>query len=194
MIERMLILGLVGPSAVGKGYCKDVIKVTYPESFCEPVIITTRPRRLTDGVDRLAGVPLIEFNLMIQRGVVLFAHQPFGIGSDWYGFSRDSLDGNHNLLAEIHVDNVVAFKDRFGEQIKLIALIAESEYLESNIRNRGTESEVAIKARLDAAKDEVVKIKRLEDKGLIDYVIEVDDANRGDLAQIMIELTRKILE
>src|SRR5581483_8355367 len=124
MSERISIVGLVGPSAVGKGYCKDAIKSAFPESFDEPVVVTTRPKRPNDGKDRQAGVPLDEFLSMRETGVVLFAHQPFGEGTDWYGFSRTSLEENDKLLlTEVHIDNVTPFKSRFGDKVKLVALV-----------------------------------------------------------------------
>ncbi|MEK7497970.1 MAG: hypothetical protein AAB656_03560 [Patescibacteria group bacterium] len=194
MSERIFILGLVGPSAVGKGYCKDAIKTTFPEFFDEPVVVTTRPKRLNDGKDRQAGVPLDEFLVMRETGVVLFAHQPFGEGTDWYGFSRTSLEENDKiLLTEVHIDNATPFKNRYGDKVKLVALIAEKVYLEANIRGRATETEDAVQVRLNAAIAEVEEINRLREQGLIDHVIEVNTENRDRLAQIVTGLIKNII-
>lgn len=194
MSERETIVGLVGPSAVGKGYCKDAIKSEFGSSFSEPVVVTTRPKRATDGKDRQAGVPVGEFFGMVDEGVVLFAHQPFGEGSDWYGFSKKSLDNNQRpLLTEVHIDNVEPFRERFGDRLFLIALTAERAYLEANIRGRGTEDESSIQTRLNAALSEVEKIHRLETDGLIDRVIEVSNENRDQLGEIVTNLVAEII-
>lgn len=195
MNERISIIGLVGPSAVGKGYCKDAIKNAFPDSFDEPVVITTRPKRANDGKDRQAGMPIDEFLSMKKAGVVLFAHQPFGKGTDWYGFSRENLEQNSKtLLTEVHIENVKPFKNRFHNKVKLIALVAEKDYLETNIRERATETEDSIQIRLNAAISEVEEIKKLQKQGLVDFVIEVNSDNRKNLAEIITNLTSDILK
>lgn len=189
------IVGLVGPSAVGKGFSKDAIKTNFPDVFDEPVVVTTRPKRLTDGVDRRAGIPVDEFLSMRDSGVVIFAHQPFGEGTDWYGFNRESLDFNtKSLLTEVHTDNVIPFKERFGDKIQLIALVADNDYLEKNIRARVTEEECEIQLRLKMAISEVEKIRELQSRDFIDYVIEVGGKNRARLGQIVTNLTSEILK
>lgn len=192
MVERKII-GLVGPSAVGKGYSKEAIKTCFPE-FIEPVVVTTREKRTTDGIDRRAGIPIDEFIQMRESGSVIFAHQPFGEETDWYGFDKVSLDDiKKPILTEIHVQNIKPFKERYGHRVQLIALIASNEYLEKNIRNRATESEDNIQIRLRKAISEVETIKKHQSEGLIDYIIEVSDSNRETLAQMVIEITKKIL-
>jgi guanylate kinase len=195
MSERVSIIGLVGPSAVGKGYCKDAIKSAFPSAFDEPVVVTTRPKRPNDGKDRQAGVPVAEFLGMKEAGVVLFAHQPFGEGTVWYGFSRENLEQNaKTLLTEVHIENVVPFKARFQDKVKLIALVAEKDYLETNIRERATETEESIQIRLNAAISEVEEIARLDQQGLIDFVINVSNENRKNLGEIVTKLTSGILK
>lgn len=195
MGERIAIFGLVGPSGVGKGYCKDAIKIAFGDRFKEPVVITTRPKRLTDGKDRQAGIPLNEFFNMRDSGVLLFAHQPFGLDTDWYGFSKESLEtGDKTLLTEVHIDSVKPFRQRYGDRVFLIALTAERGYLERNIRERNTEAEDVIQTRLNVAWSEVEKIKQLKADGLIDRVIEVSDKNRRRLDTIITDLVSEVLD
>lgn len=195
MHERISIIGLVGPSAVGKGYCKDAIKSAFSATFDEPVVITTRPKRQNDGKDRQAGVSIDEFLSMKEAGIVLFAHQPFGQGTDWYGFSKENLEENLKiLLTEVHIGNVVPFKTRFQDKVKLIALVAEKDYLEANISERATETEDSIQIRLNAAISEVEEISKLDKQGLIDFVIEVNTENRKRLSEIVTSLTSNILK
>lgn len=61
------ILGLVGPSGVGKGYAKEAIKSALPGVFVEPVVVTTRTQRPGDGADRRAGVSISEFLWVLPR-------------------------------------------------------------------------------------------------------------------------------
>jgi len=193
MTERVEILGLVGPSAVGKGYSKEAIKTNFPGIFEEPIVVTTRSKRPTDNKDRRAGVPINEFFSMVDSGVVLFAHQPFGENSDWYGFLKNGFEVNKILLTEVHIDNVQSFKIKFGKRVRLIALIAKKDYLEKNIKDRATESEETIRIRLSVAIEEVEKIKRFYKDGLIDHLITVNMENRAELDRIVVDLTVKIL-
>lgn len=187
MVEHKAIFGLVGPSGVGKGYCKDVLKNEYPDKFAEPVVATTRPQRATDGVDRRAGIPLKEFMLMRENGVVVLAHQPFGSESHWYGFTVESLESAEKaVLTEVHVDNVEPFREKYGDRVKLIALIADQDYLRRNLIDRDTESSEEAQLRLEQAIREVKLISDFSERGLLDAVIEVNDDNREKLGEVIV--------
>ena len=194
MNERIRIIGLVGPSGVGKGYCKDAIMASSPDLFFEPVVVTTRPKRETDGVDRKAGVSFGEFMAMRIDGTVVFAHQPFGPDTHWYGFLSKSLEGDENkvILTEVHIDNVEPFKERFGSSVKLIALVADRNYLAKNLAARNTESDEEVQLRLKKSLREVNLIQDLSRKNLLDAVIEVDDDNREKLDILVVGVVESL--
>ncbi len=194
MIERKPTIGLVGPSGVGKGYCKDAIKANYPDLFIEPVVVTTRPQRATDGSDRKAGIPLEEFMNMTQSGVVVLVHQPFGVNSHWYGFMSESLENEEKVvLTEVHVDNIKPFKQRYGSAVKLIALIAGPDYLKRNLLDRSTESAEEVQLRMEQALRETEIINNFVEQGLLDLVITVSDDNRDELGKIVVSEVARFL-
>ncbi len=194
MFERFII-GLVGPSGVGKGYAKEALKRNLPK-IREPVVVTTRPQRKTDGPDRKAGVAIETFQKQTQAGEIKFAHQPFGPDGDWYGFDQQSLthkDGEL-ILTEVHPENVEPFREEFPEGLLLIALVASQDYLESNLRSRGSEDEESLKLRLVTARRETDQIVYLQSKGQVDLVVEVNQNNRGGLDDLITIVTLTLLQ
>lgn len=186
-LESKRIFGLVGPSGVGKGFIKKVIQESLPEIFSEPIVATTRPKRSSDDLDRLPGLPHEQFLDMVSRGQILFPHQPFGGSTDWYGFVASSFSGEKPVMTEVHVDNVRIFREKFLDGLLLIALIADLGYLASNMEQRADTSH-EIKERLTAATDEVTAIRLLHQERLIDHVIAVNIDNRDTLADVVINL------
>lgn len=189
-----LIIGLSGPSAVGKGYCKEEIKKHFPDIFVEPIVATTRPRRPNDGADRLSGISLETFSELEDKGEIIFSHQPFGKDGDWYGFLSSNIDSNSkNILTEVHPDNIIPFKKRYSHRVNLIGLVAGKEYLEENIRRRSTETEDQIQIRLQSSVAEAEVLRNYKGLGLIDFLIEVSNQNRAELSPLIINLVTQIL-
>lgn len=180
------IIGLVGPSGVGKGYAKEALQTQF--GFQEPIVATTRDRRPTDGIDRLSGLTIGIFQRMVEVGAIIFDHQPFGADNHWYGFLKDSLTVDGSVLTEIHVDNVMRFRQMYGNKLKLVGLTADDDYLAQNLAQRGTETTEDAAIRLTAALCEREKIRQYSEQGLIDIVIKVGNENREAFAQTMIQI------
>lgn len=184
------ILGLTGPSGVGKGFVKDHIKEICP-GITELTVATTRGKRPADGIDRDAGIPVGVFLERVNGGTIVFAHQPFGPTNHWYGFYQEQieklLDEGKLTMTEIHVDNVEPFKERYGHHVSVIGLVSEINYLRRNIEHRSTEEEEEQRLRLTAALREMELIRRLKEKGLVDSVLEVDERNRDVIADLVTE-------
>lgn len=192
-MEAKRIFGLVGPSGVGKGFIKEYIRKSLPETFSEPIVATTRMERPSDGLDRVTGLSNGQFLDMVGQGEILFAHQPFGESSHWYGFVASSFSGEKPMMTEVHVDNVRIFREKFLDGLLLIALIADLGYLASNMEQRGDTSR-EIKERLTAAANAVVTIRLLHQERLIDYVIAVNFDNRDTLAGLVTNLMLRHIE
>jgi guanylate kinase len=184
------IIALVGPSGVGKNFVKQAIKNQYPE-LSELAVYTTRRRRPSDGLDRKTDITTEDFMKMKNEGKVIGAHQPFGKEGDWYGFSRDQIDGmlksDQMVLTEIHPDNIQLFKKIFGDQIFAIALIAEKQYLGHNLEERNSEKPEEKDYRLDKADKEIRSIREMHENGSIDKMIKVDWDNRNELSKTVID-------
>lgn len=181
----MKIVGLTGLSGVGKGYSKEYLRKHSSVVFSEPVVVTTRPPRLSDGSDRQAGLKVEDFLGRVSSGEIVFAHRPFG--ADWYGFNRRSMETESPMLTEVHVDNVIAFRNWFGLRLLLLGLIASEDYLYRNLEQRGTESQEAIALRLAAALEERERIVAYHREGLIKDVFEVNSTNRQRLGPMLVE-------
>lgn len=190
------IIALVGPSGVGKNFAKQAIKDRFPQ-LVELTVYTTRNKRPSDGLDRKGDIPSGDFLRMKQKREIIAAHQPFGSEGDWYGFFRkqidEMLDNNNLILTEIHPDNILLFKELYGDMIFTIALTAEKDYLEHNLRSRGSEKDIDREVRLDRAFDEIKTIQEMWKEKLIDRVIEVGWDNRENLSEIAVnEVSREI--
>lgn len=190
------IIALVGPSGVGKNFAKQAIKDRFPQ-LVELTVYTTRNKRPSDGLDRKADILVGDFLRMEQKGEIIAAHQPFGSEGGWYGFFRkqidEMLDNNNLILTEIHPDNILLFKELYGDKIFTIALTAEKDYLEHNLRSRGSEKDIDREVRLDRAFDEIKTIQEMWKEKLIDRVIEVGWDNRENLSEIVVnEVLREI--
>lgn len=182
------IIALVGPSGVGKNFAKQAIKNQFPE-LSELTVFTTRARRSSDGLDRKTDISVDDFLKMQKEEKIIAPHQPFGSDGDWYGFSKEQIDEllekERQILTEIHPDNVSLFKKLYGSRVFTIALTAETEYLEYNLKLRDSEKNIDRKIRLNKAMDEIKKIKELKRGGLIDKIVEVNWDNRDELAELI---------
>lgn len=189
------IIALVGPSGVGKNYAKQAIKNSNPQ-LVELSVLTTRPRRTSDGVDRATDIPQDQFLRRMSNGEIVGGHQPFGSDTDWYGFSKqeiDSLLGNSSsILTELHVDNVELFHRLYTGHLLTIGLTAERKYLENNLYQRGSESDEDKEKRLNTALNEIRQIQDLNSRGYIDEVVNVDMENRENFGELIVDKVREL--
>lgn len=187
------IMGLVGPSGVGKGFSKQQIENIFAGQLTQPVVATTRKRRDNDGPDRLSGLDTETFKRLLQDEQVVFAHQPFGNTGDWYGFIRESFSANQPILTEVHIENVLPFRHFFGSRLALVGMIASQPYLEANLEARNTETVEEKAARVAASLTEIESILTFYEQGHIDHLIEVNSDNRKELGSLMISLAAALL-
>lgn len=190
------IIALTGPSGVGKNHTKQKIKEMWPD-LVELEVLTTRPARPGEGPDRKAGIDTEEFLSRVKTGEIFAAHQPFGVGTRWYGFSKkqiqDDLSKNKTTLTEVHVDNVEIFKKEYGQKVFVIGLVADREYLEHNLNTRKTEQSEEKNNRLTAAQKECKKIAALKADGLVDVLFEINWENRENFSESLIGSIREYL-
>lgn len=191
------ILALVGPSGVGKNYLKSAIYKDFPE-IKELTVFTTRPRRKSDGIDRVAGLEKQYLFDMAEKGEMVAVHKPFSDLDYWYGFSKkqitELLSQNKNILTEIHVDNVEFFKKKYSREIFIIGITALTDYLDKNIQSRGSENESDRIARLKMAEKENAEIKKLYSDKFIDRIFEANWENRDNLFEAVIAEVRGFIE
>lgn len=183
------IIALVGPSGVGKNFAKEALKTRFPQ-LSELTVFTTRNRRPSDGADRKTDISVNDFLKMQKEERIIAAHQPFGPDGDWYGFSKEQINellkNEGRILTEIHPDNISLFKELYSNRVFIIALIANKEYLEHNLKARGSEKDIDMTVRLDKTTSEVRVIKEMQEEKLIDKIIEVNWDNKDKLAELII--------
>lgn len=188
------LLGIVGPSGVGKGFAKNQIRECFPGVFSEPIVATTRDKRPFPEPDRLAGIHPDEYQRMVENQEIVFSHQPFGPGTHHYGFLASSMQGTGNLITEVHIDNVAPFRDRYDGDLTLIGLVADEEYLKFNLDNRNSEKPEDKVLRLHAAQREIEQILHCHRTGQINSIVEATMINRDRVIQdILVGLVSKHL-
>ncbi len=180
MERKSKIIGLIGPSGVGKQYFKEAIKNHF--DFEEPVVVSTRPRRVAEDNSRLQ-LSEKDFFDMQNNGEIVFTHQPFH--KHWYGFLISSLNNQKNLLTEVHVDNINNFRQTFIDRLLLIGLVANNDYIHFRLNQRGSESIHEKLIRLKLCESETAKINQNYRMGNIDDIYQINKYNSNILAKII---------
>ncbi len=150
-----LLIVVSGPSGVGKdATLKQMQARGLPFHFV--VTTTTRPRRSTEteGVD-YHFVSMDEFQTKLQRGDFLEHANVYG---NWYGNARADIENalarGMDVIMRIDVQGAATIRKRVQGAV-FIFLISTLQELERRLRARGTESEQALRVRLDTAAREM---------------------------------------
>jgi guanylate kinase len=168
-----------GPSGAGKTTVLKRLFDAAPVPLKASVSATTRPPRPgeVDGVD-YHFLTEEEFSLHRQRGEFLECFEVFGRGY-WYGTLASevtpSLEAGNWVILEIDVQGALSVMNRYPEAISIFLRPSSLEELERRLRNRGTESEEAIRRRLEQARDELAVADRYRYQVIND---DVDQAVR----------------
>jgi len=166
-----------GPSGAGK---TTVLRRVFEECgrpLRASISATTRSPRPgeTDGVD-YHFLSRDEFARRREAGEFLEACEVFGTG-DWYGTLRSevtpSLTGGEWVVLEIDVQGTLALLDEFPDALTIFVRPSSIDELERRLKARGTESEAAIRRRLETARHE------LEFAGRYRYQVINDDVDRA---------------
>lgn len=179
---RLVIIS--GPSGVGKNTVVDRLVRAAPGRVERSVTATTRPPRPgeKDGVDYYFLAPE-EFARRRAEGAFLECFQVFASGH-WYGTLAsdvaERLKKDGWVLLAIDVQGTMTLAERFPEAITIFLLPPSEEELERRLRQRGTETERSIQARLARAKEELALASRYR------YQVVNDDPDRA--AQEILEI------
>lgn len=148
-----------GPSGAGKTTVVREVFRRSPLPLVHSVSATTRPPRPgeVDGVDYHFLTPE-EFHRRRQQGEFLECFEVFG-GGHWYGTLQSEVQ--HGLKAgkwvvlEIDVQGTMSVMEKYPSAITIFIRPSSLKVLQQRLRNRGTESEEAIRSRLARAKYEL---------------------------------------
>jgi guanylate kinase len=177
---------LAGPSGVGKGSIVRELIARDP-GLSLSVSVTTRPPRPTevDGVDYFF-VDEDAFDRMVEAGELLEWAEIVGHRSGTpKGFVEDRLAAGRDVLLEIDVVGASQVRERVPGAILIFVEPPTLEELERRLRGRGTETEDAIRLRMETAAWE------LEQRPWFDHIVVNDDLERAaDRVTAIIEASR----
>jgi guanylate kinase len=165
---------LAGPSGVGKGSVVRELVANDP-SLSLSVSVTTRPPRPreVDGVDYFF-VDEDAFARMVEAGELLEWAEIVGHRSGTpKGFVEDRLGEGRDVILEIDVVGASQVRERVPDSVLIFLEPPSLEELERRLRGRGTETEEAIRLRLQTAAWE------LEQRSWFDHVVVNDDLERA---------------
>ena len=169
-MAKGLLISVSGPSGTGKGTVLAKVKEADP-SFGTSISVTTREPREgeKDGVDYYFKSKE-EFMKMYEEGEILEYDEFVG---NYYGTPtvalQDMSEAGTDVLLDLTIAGSMALKENFEQSVTIFLLAPSYEELENRLRGRGTDSDEAIAARLEMARQETNYV------GHFDYVVVNDD-------------------
>lgn len=157
--ERGRLVIVSGPSGAGKSTVLKRLIESCPLPLEMSVSATTRPPRPGEqnGVNYWFLAPE-EFQRRRAEGDFLESFEVFGRGH-WYGTLRETvttgLKAGKWVILEIDVQGAQAVFGEYPRAITVFIHPGDPLELERRLRGRGTESEEAIRARLETARKEL---------------------------------------
>ena len=169
-----LIYVISGPSGTGKSTIIDGLRKLIPDLAYSVSHTSRKPRgEERDGVDYFF-VEREDFERLIRKGDFLEWAEVYG---DYYGTSFSSLKGQVELgldvIMDVDIQGAKNIKASFDESLLIYILPPSLEMLEKRLRGRGSDSEKAIKNRIEKA------FKELTNCVWFDYIIFNDDLDQA---------------
>jgi guanylate kinase len=153
--QKKLII-LTGPSGVGKGTVVKEILGKDKNIWLSISATTREPRKGEKDGENYYFLNKENFKEMIEQNLFLEWAQFAG---NYYGTPISSVNEKikkgFTVLLEIEVEGAKQIKEKFPNSLSIFLLPPNISELERRIRNRGTETEEAIKKRLSRANYEI---------------------------------------
>jgi guanylate kinase len=174
-IHRGLLLVLSAPSGTGKTTLARRFVDAHPEAEFSISMTTREPRGAErDGVD-YHFVDALTFQQMIERDELVEWAEVHG---NFYGSSRAAVERAFSTggiaVFDIDVQGGQSIQRRYPEAVLVFVLPPSMAELERRLRERGTESEDAIRRRMLAARSELEGGTRA-----YDYLVVNDSVERA---------------
>lgn len=174
MKEKGRLIVISGPSGAGKSTV--VFNAMGDRNdCCFSTSVTTRQPRLGEQDGReYFFISQEEFDKMVDEGELL-EHARYVNNS--YGTPRAyvmrKLDEGLNVILDIEVQGARQVRSKLPDAVTAFVVPPSLAELERRLRNRGTETEETIKARLDRARQEY------READFYDYIIINDDVEKA---------------
>ncbi len=164
MASRGRLIIVSGPSGAGKSTVLRELLRTCDLPLILSISATTRPPRPGEQNGReYHFVDHTTFQAMRESERFLEYKEVFGRG-DWYGTIRSEvekgLEQGKWVILEIDVQGAMAVQQQMPGAISFFVHPGSLKELETRLRRRGTDSEMAISRRLEVAADEMKAIPR----------------------------------
>jgi guanylate kinase len=164
MTDNKGVLFIVsGPSGVGKGTVLNETLKKFNNFYYSVSMTTRKPREGEVNGVNYHFVSKETFDKMIEEGKML---EYAAYCTACYGTPHDpvktALNSGKHVILEIETRGMRIVREIYPEAVKIFIVPPSLEILEKRIRERGTEDEAKITARLNEAKKELSAIKEYD--------------------------------
>jgi guanylate kinase len=175
-----LLIIISGPSGVGKDATLNKIRES-GLNFCTVVTVTTRTKRPleNDGIDYhfISGEA---FDKLVEQTELLEWAKVYG---NYYGIPKQqvihALESGQDVFIKVDVQGAATIKKILPDAVLIFLMPPSIDDLAERLKQRGTQTELELAARLNEAKEEI------ESLSIFDYVVV---SYKDDLDQTVSEI------
>jgi len=172
--QRGLVVVVSGPSGVGKGSVHAGLHGLLAGLEISVSVTTRAPRPGEREGVAYHFVDDVSFDRMVAGGALLEWAEYAG---HRYGTPRgplvEAVGRGRTVLLEIEVQGALQIRSRMPEALQIFLVPPAFDELERRLRDRGTEDEATIQARLEVARSEMAA------QDAFDHIVVNDDLDRA---------------
>ncbi len=155
MADKGLLLVISGFSGAGKGTAVRRLMELHDEYALSISATTRQPRQGEEDGREYFFKTAEQFEDMIRQGELIEYAQYVG---NYYGTPKkyvlSQMEAGKNVILEIEIQGALNIRKMFPEAVLIFIMPPDAKELENRLRQRGTESDSVIRARLSRAAQE----------------------------------------